>query len=161
MKEILDKCCGVDVHKKTFTACIMLGKSKEIKTYSTITQDIKCFAKWLQENDIKHVAIESTGVYWVPLFNILEQDFEIILVNARHIKNVPGRKTDVKDSEWLCKLLKNGLLEKNFVPGKDFRNLRNLLRYRKKCVEGITAEKNRILKILETVNDLPPKFVHF
>src|SRR5512136_2621672 len=98
------------------------------------------------------VAMESTGVYWKPVFNILEDSLEVILVNARHAKNVPGRKTDVKDSEWLCKLLKNGLLERNFIPPEDMRNLRDLTRYRSKLVASMASEKNRIIKILETAN---------
>jgi transposase len=121
MEEILDKCCGIDVHQESLTACIMkgYGKSmyKEIRAFSTFTDGIQTFGSWLREHGVVHVAIESTGVYWKPVFNILaEENFDLMLVNAKHVKNVPGRKTDIKDSEWLCKLLKNGLLERNFIP---------------------------------------------
>jgi transposase len=108
--------------------------------------------EWLKENGITHVAMESTGVYWKPVFNILEDSFEVILVNARHIKNVPGRKTDVCDCEWICKLLRSGLLSGSFIPPKDIRRLRDLTRYKRKLNEAISAEKNRIQKILEDAN---------
>lgn len=150
---IVEKGCGLDVHKETVTACIMgNGIKKEIRTYSTMTNDLLRLKGWLQEEGITHVAMESTGVYWKPLFNILEDSFEVILVNARHVKNVPGRKTDVKDCEWLCKLLRAGLVRGSFVPPGDIRELRDLTRYRKKLVQGIGAEKNRIQKVLEDAN---------
>lgn len=157
MEEILNKCCGIDVHKESLTACIMKGHGKtmykEIREFSTFTDGIQVFGKWLKEHEILQVAIESTGVYWKPVFNILtEENFNLMLVNAKHVKNVPGRKTDMKDREWLCKLLKNGLLERNFIPPEDMRNLRDLTRYRGKLVAGMASEKNRILKILETAN---------
>jgi transposase len=127
---------------------------KEIREFSTFTDDIQALGAWLKEHDISHIAIESTGVYWKPIFNILavEEHLDLILVNARNVKNVPGRKTDVKDSEWLCKLLKMGLLERNFIPPEEMRNLRDLTRYRSKLVTMITTEKNRVIKILETAN---------
>jgi transposase len=157
MQELLDKCCGIDVHQETFTACIMKGNGKgmykEIREFSTFTDGIQAFAAWLKEHGIVHAAIESTGIYWKPIFNILaEEGFDLMLVNAKHVKNVPGRKTDIKDSEWLCKLLKNGLLERNFIPPEDIRNLRDLTRYRSKLIAGMASEKNRILKTLETAN---------
>jgi transposase len=157
MDELLDKCCGIDVHQESFTACIMKGTGKgmykEIREFSTFTDEIQIFAKWLKEHEIIHVAIESTGVYWKPVFNILTEEYlDLMLVNAKHVKNVPGRKTDIKDSEWLCKLLKNGLLERNFIPPEDIRNLRDLTRYRSKLVATMASEKNRIIKILETSN---------
>lgn len=157
MEEILDKCCGIDVHQESLTACIMkgYGKSlyKEIKEFSTFTDGIQSLGSWLKEHEITHAAIESTGVYWKPVFNILaEEHFDLMLVNAKHVKNVPGRKTDIKDSEWLCKLLKNGLLERNFIPPEDMRNLRDLTRYRGKLVAIIASEKNRIIKVIETAN---------
>jgi transposase len=157
MEEILDRCCGIDVHQKSLTACIMKGSgktmTKEIREFSTFTDGIQALGQWLKEHDILHVAIESTGIYWKPVFNILAEDpIDLILVNARHVKNVPGRKTDIKDSEWLCKLLKNGLLQRNFIPPEDMRNLRDLTRYRSKLVATIASEKNRILKVLETAN---------
>ena len=157
MEELLDKCCGIDVHQASLTAYIMIGSGKsmhkEIKEFSTFTDDIQAFGLWLKKHGILHVAIESTGIYWKPIFNILaEENFDLMLVNARHVKNVPGRKTDIKDSEWLCKLLKNGLLERNFIPPEDMRNLRDLTRYRNKLVGMMTSEKNRIIKILESAN---------
>jgi transposase len=153
MDIIVDKGCGLDVHKETVVACIMgSGIKKEIRTYSTMTNDLLRLKGWLSDQEITHVAMESTGVYWKPIFNILEDRFEVILVNARHIKNVPGRKTDVKDSEWLCKLLRNGLVKGSFVPPKEIRELRDLTRYRRKLVQAISAEKNRIQKVLEDAN---------
>jgi transposase len=157
MEELLDKCCGIDVHQESLTACIMKGSGKsmyrEIKEFSTFTDGIQALGSWLREHEITHAAIESTGVYWKPVFNILaEEAIDLMLVNAKHVKNVPGRKTDIKDSEWLCKLLKNGLLERNFIPPEDMRNLRDLTRYRSKLVATIASEKNRIIKILESAN---------
>jgi len=153
MEIIVERGCGLDVHKKTIVACVMgKGIKKEIRTFSTMTNDLLRLKKWLKEKGITHVAMESTGVYWKPVFNILEDSFEVILVNARHIKNVPGRKTDVRDSEWICKLLRNGLLRGSFIPPKDIRELRDLTRYRRKLVQAISAEKNRVQKILEDAN---------
>jgi transposase len=153
MDIIVDRGCGLDVHKETVVACIMgSGIKKEIRTYSTMTNDLLRLKGWLSDQGITHVAMESTGVYWKPIFNILEDKFEVILVNARHIKNVPGRKTDVKDSEWLCKLLRNGLVKGSFVPPKEIRELRDLTRYRRKLVQAISAEKNRVQKVLEDAN---------
>ena len=153
MEIIIERGCGLDVHKKTVVACINgKGIKQEIRTYNTMTNDLLKLKEWLIENSITHVAMESTGVYWKPVFNILEDSFEVMLVNARHIKNVPGRKTDKRDSEWMCKLLRNGLVKGSFIPPKEIRELRDLTRYRKKLVEGITAEKNRIQKVLEDAN---------
>jgi len=153
MEIIVDKGCGLDVHKKTVVACIMgSGIKKEIRTYNTMTNDLIKMKEWLRDNSITHIGMESTGIYWKPVFNILEDSFKVILVNARHIKNVPGRKTDVKDCEWLCNLLRNGLVKGSFIPPKDIRELRDLTRYRRKLVQTITAEKNRVQKILEDAN---------
>lgn len=157
MEELLDKCCGIDVHQESLTACIMKGSGKskyrEIREFSTFTDGIQALGSWLREHEVTHAAIESTGVYWKPVFNILaEEDVDLMLVNAKHVKNVPGRKTDIKDSEWLCKLLKNGLLERNFIPPEDMRNLRDLTRYRSKLVATMASEKNRIIKVLESAN---------
>jgi transposase len=153
MEIMIERGCGLDVHKETIVACIKgKGIKKEIRTYSSMTNDLLRLKEWLKENLITHIAMESTGVYWKPVFNILEDSFEVILVNARHIKNVPGRKTDVQDSEWLCKLLRNGLVKGSFIPPKDMRDLRDLTRYRKKLIGTIGAEKNRIEKILQDGN---------
>lgn len=153
METLVKRGCGLDVHKETVVACVMgEGLEKETRTYGTMTHELKRLKEWLKEREVTHVAMESTGVYWKPVFNILEDGVEVILVNARHIKNVPGRKTDVKDSEWLCKLLRNGLVRGSFIPSKDIRELRDLTRYRKKLTEGISAEKNRVQKVLEDAN---------
>lgn len=153
METVVDKGCGLDVHKETVVACVMgTGIEKEVRTYGTMTGELLKLKEWLQGLGITHVAMESTGVYWKPIFNILEDSFEVILVNARHIKNVPGRKTDVKDCEWICKLLRCGLVKGSFIPEKDIRELRDLTRYRKKLVQAISSEKNRIQKVLEDAN---------
>jgi len=121
MDVIIDKGCGLDVHKETVVACVMgSGIKKEIRTFSAMTGDLLRLKGWLIDLGITHVAMESTGPYWKPVFNILEDSFEVILANARHIKNVPGRKTDVKDSEWICKLLRSGLLTASFVHRRQF-----------------------------------------
>lgn len=156
MEEIYEKCCGLDVHRDSITACIMIGygnqKRKIIKTFTTFTRDINELASWLKSFNIQQVAIESTGIYWKPIFNVFEGDFEVILVNAQHVKNVPGRKTDVKDSEWLCKLLKCGLLSKSFIPPKAIVRLRELVRYRQTLTRDLSSAKNRIIKMLENAN---------
>jgi len=153
MDIIMDKGCGLHVHKETVVACVMgSGIKKEIKTFDTMTGSLLRMKGWLTDLGITHVAMESTGPYWKPVFNILEDSFEVILANARHIKNVPGRKTDVKDSEWICKLLRSGLLTASFVPPQAIRDLRDLTRYRQKLIQAASAEKNRIQKVLEDAN---------
>ncbi|MCX5853422.1 MAG: IS110 family transposase [Deltaproteobacteria bacterium] len=153
MDIIVERGAGLDVHKETVVACIMgAGIKKEIRTFSTMTNDLIQLRIWLKENRITHIAMESTGVYWKPIFNILEDTFEVILVNARHVKNVPGRKTDVKDSEWLCKLLRSGLVRGSFIPPKEIRELRDLTRYKRKLIQSVASEKQRIEKILEDTN---------
>jgi len=153
MEIIIERGCGLDVHKGTVVACIMgTGIKKEVKTYTTMTNDLLRLREWLQQNGITHVAMESTGVYWKPVFNILEDHVEVILVNARHVKNVPGRKTDVQDSEWLCRLLRSGLVSGSFIPPRDIRELRDLTRHKRKLIQAITAEKQRVEKVLEDAN---------
>ena len=153
MDTIVERGAGLDVHKGSIVACIMgTGIKKEIRTYLTMTNDLFRLKAWLQENRITHVAMESTGVYRKPVFNVLEDSFEVILVNARHVKHVPGRKTDVQDSEWLCKLLRSGLLRGSFIPPKQVRELRDLTRYKRKLIHTITSEKQRVEKILEDAN---------
>lgn len=153
MDTIIERGCGLDVHKDKIVACVMgEGIKKEIKTYGTLTKELENLKVWLKGLGVSHVALESTGVYWKPVYNILEDSFELVLVNARHIKNVPGRKTDVCDSEWLCKLLRSGLLRSSFIPPKDIRELRDLTRYRRKLIETISAERNRIEKVLQDGN---------
>lgn len=156
MEEIYERCCGLDVHRDSITACIMVGygtqKRKTIKTFPTFTCNIQELANWLKSFNVKHVAVESTGIYWKPVFNVFGKDFEVILVNAQHVKNVPGRKTDIKDSEWLCKLLKCGLLTKSFIPPKEIVRLRELVRYRQVLSKDLASAKNRIIKMLENAN---------
>lgn len=153
MDNIVKKGCGLDVHKETVVACIMgEGIVKETRTYNTMVNDLLQMKEWLKGAGITHVAMESTGIYWKPVFNILEDSFEVVLVNARHIKHVPGRKTDVKDSEWLCQLLRNGLVKGSFIPPENIRALRDLTRYKSKLTQSISAEKNRIQKVLEDAN---------
>ena len=153
MDIVVEKGAGLDVHQETVVATIDgPGITKETRTYGAVTNELIRLRDWLKENGITHVAMESTGIYWKPVFNILEEDFEVILVNARHIKYVPGRKTDVSDSEWLCKLLRNGLLKGSFIPPQDMRELRDLTRYRKKLTQSVSAEKNRVQKTLEDAN---------
>jgi len=147
----------LDVHKKTVVACIMLtlltGEVKtSVRTFSTTTAGLLALADWLTTHQVTHVAIESTGVYWRPVFNILEGAFTVVLVNAQHMKAVPGRKTDVKDSEWLAELLSYGLLKASFIPPQPIRDLRDLVRYRKTLVNERADEVNRLQKVLETAN---------
>jgi len=153
MEVVIDKACGLDVHKKTVVATVMgSGIDTETRTFNTFTRDLASLKEWLKSLGITHVAMESTGVFWKPVHHILEDSFNLLLVNARHIKNVPGRKTDVLDSEWICKLLRAGLLRGSFVPPKPIRELRDLVRYRKKQIEVIASEKQRIQKFLEDAN---------
>jgi transposase len=153
LEQVIDRGCGIDVHKSLLVATIRgTGIKEETRQYSAFTEDIASLGQWLKERGITHIAMESTGVYWKPVFNILESEFEIILVNARHIKNVPGHKTDKKDSRWIAKLLLSGLLKGSFIPQLPIRELRDLTRYRTKVVEQIASEKNRIQKILEDGN---------
>lgn len=150
---LLDCGCGLDVHKDTVVASIK-GKDieSETRTFLTFTDDLYQLAGWLQEQGITYIAMESTGVYWKPVYHILEEFFDIILVNARHIKNVPGQKTDKKDSQWITKLLLTGLLKGSFVPNTDIRELRALNRHRRKLINMRTAEKNRLQNVLEDAN---------
>lgn len=158
MDAVLERCAGLDVHQETVVACVLSGSldqkpKKEIRTFETNTSELLALADWLEECKCSHVTMESTGVYWKPIWNILESySFQLILANAQRIKNVPGRKTDVKDAEWLAKLLRCGLIEKSFVPPIEIRDLRDLTRYRKKLVHDTTQEKNRIHKILQDAN---------
>ena len=151
--EVIHSCCGgLDVHAKTVVVCLIKLGKKETRTFSTMTDDLLALSDWLVEEECTHVAIESTGVYWKPVFNILEGVVEVILVNARHVKAVPGRKTDVKDCEWLADLLRHGLLIASFIPPAHIRELRELIRYRQSLVKEQTAVANRIQKLIESGN---------
>jgi transposase len=157
MEPIIERCCGLDVHQASVVACMLIGTpdrkpKKEVRTFGTKTRELMELRDWLRENDCSHVGMEATGVYWKPVHAVIEDDFEVVVGNAHHIKNVPGRKTDVKDSEWIADLLRHGLIAKSFVPPKPIRELRDLLRYRRKLVENRSAERNRLQKLLETAN---------
>ena len=157
MEVFIEKCAGLDVHSETIVACVIKGARedelvKETETFPTLTKDLFRLLKWLESHEVTHIAMESTGVYWKPVFNILEDYFDITLANAQRIKNVPGRKTDVSDAEWIAKLLRHGLIEKSFVPPVAIRELRDLTRLRKKWIGHLTSEKNRIQKVLESSN---------
>lgn len=152
-EQIVGVGCGIDVHKDLIVATIRSSnKDYETREFTSYTSSLRSLRDWCKSKGVSHVAMESTGVYWKPVFNILESDFEIILVNARHVKNVPGHKTDKKDSIWLSKLLLSGLLKGSFIPKEEIRDLRDLVRYRKKVVGEVSREKNRTIKILEDCN---------
>ena len=152
-EQIIERGCGIDVHKKVLVSTVQ-GKGIKLETRScdAFTESIKKLRDWLKELGITHIAMESTGVYWKPVYNILEEDFEIVLVKARHLKNIPGKKTDKKDSKRITKLLLAGLLKGSFIPPKSVRNMRDLTRYKRKIIEQIASEKNRIHKFLEDAN---------
>ena len=158
MDPIVERACGLDVHQKTIVACVLVGTAaqrpkKETKTFGTTLSDLAELGQWLDEQCVTHIGMESTGVYWKPVYAALEREGrELIVGNAHHIKNVPGRKTDVKDAEWIADLIRHGLVAKSFVPPKDIRELRDLMRYHAKLVNVRSGERNRLLKLLETAN---------
>ena len=154
MDTILDRCAGLDVHKKTVVACIRRTEADGpvdslVRSFGTMTADLLALSDWLEAAGVRHVAMESTGVYWKPIFNILEGHFDVMLVNAGRLKQVPGRKTDVKDAEWIAQLLQYGLLSPSFIPEPAIRELRELTRQRAELVRDQTAVANRIQKVLE------------
>ena len=151
--EILYRCCcGLDVHAQTVVACLINEGQKTIRTFSTMTDDLLRLSDWLVAEGCTHLAIESRGVYWKPVFNILEGQMEVILVNARHVKAVPGRKTDVRDCEWLADLLRDGLLKASFIPPLEIRELRELTRYRQTLIREQASVANRVQQLLESGN---------
>jgi transposase len=156
MRVIYERCCGLDVHKRTITACVLkwLGGEwqKEIRQFGTMTKDLLALSDWLVGEGCTHVAMESTGVYWKPVYNILEGQLELLVVNAQHLKAVPGRKTDVRDAEWIAELLAHGLLRGSFVPPPRVRELRELTRYRTSLVCDCARTINRLQKVLEGAN---------
>ena len=159
MEVVHERCAGLDVHKKTVVACAIVPGAdgrprREIRRFETMLDDLRALAGWLAERAVTRVALESTGVYWQPVWNVLEErgGWELLLVNARHIKAVPGRKTDVRDSEWLAELLRHGLVRGSFVPDRAQRELRELTRYRTALIEERTAHVNRLQKALESAN---------
>src|SRR5499433_2746960 len=157
MQTLVERGCGLDVHQATVVACLLMvgqdGKvQKQLRTFGTTTRELLSLREWLLSQGCTHLAMESTGVYWKPVYAILEGALEIVVANAQHIKKVPGRKTDVKDAEWIADLLCHGLLRSSFVPPKPIRELRDLTRYRRKLVQSQAAERNRLLKLLESAN---------
>lgn len=157
MEVVYSHCCGLDVHKKVVVACCITpgpsgGTQKEVYSFGTMTEDILALADWLTGHGVTYVAMESTGSYWQPIWNLLEGSFELLLANAQHIKAVPGRKSDVRDSEWIADLLRHGLLKGSFVPDRPQRELRELTRYRTSLVQERSAEVNRLQKVLEGAN---------
>jgi len=168
MQDILTNACGLDIHKETVVACIIKNKpilescadeskvtvTTEIRTFSTLHDDLQKLCLWLESEECLDVAMESTGIYWHPVYDVLETAFDgninLLVVNARHMKNVPGKKTDVKDAEWIASLLRVGLLRGSFIPPVEIRQLRQLTRYRKTIVEDICTQKNRIEKFLQS-----------
>src|SRR5215467_6810418 len=159
MQTLVERGCGLDVHQATVVACLLIeltsGKvQKQMRTFGTTTRELLALRAWLLSQGCTHVAMESTGVYWKPVYAVLEAEgaLEIVVANAQPVKKVPGRKTDVKDAEWIADLLCHGLLRSSFVPPKSIRELRDLTRYRRKLVESQAAERNRLLKLLETAN---------
>jgi len=153
MKVVHEICCGIDVHAKMLVACLILANGeKEIRTFSTMTEDLLRLRDWLMAKQCTHVAIESTGVYWKPVFNILEDALTVILINPEHTHALRGRKTDVKDAEWLADLLRHGLLKASFIPPPEIRELRELTRYRESLVREQSAVANRIQKVIESGN---------
>lgn len=158
MEVILERCAGLDVHQKTVVACVRRPGDKtrprhsEVRTFSTMMSGLRELKAWLQSEGVSQVAMESTGVYWRPVHAVLEGSFELLLVNARHIKGVPGRKTDVRDCEWIAQLLECGLLRGSFIPPQQIRDLRDLTRLRKSLVRERAHQVNRIGKTLELAN---------
>ena len=154
MRRMLERCAALDVLQKTVTACARIlkagGELEElIVEFSTRAGDLLALRDWLKQLGVTHVAMEATGVYWKPVYYTLEDDFELLLVNAQHVKNVPGRKTDTQDAQWLCQLLECGLLRASFVPPKPIRELRDLTRYRRALIKERQQEANRLHKVLE------------
>jgi transposase len=154
MKRMVERCAGLDVHRDTVTACVRLPgedgeRSEEVRTFGTTTRQLLALRDWLAGLGVTVVGLESTGVYWKPVYYILEEDFDTQLLNAQHLHHVPGRKTDVNDAAWICELVEFGLVRPSFVPPRPIRQLRDLTRYRVDLVNACTAEKNRVEKLLE------------
>lgn len=157
MEIIIERCAGLDVHKQVVVVSVRMpgegGKRRvETQTFSSMSEELLKLSDWLSSHGVTHVAMESTGVYWRPVYALLEDEFEVLLVNARHVKNVPGRKTDVRDSEWLAQLLECGLLKGSFIPPRPIRDLRDLTRYRKVLIRERGHHVNRVEKTLELTN---------
>jgi transposase len=157
MEALVERCAGLDVHQASIVCCVLIGVSRRkpqklLCSFGTTTRELEALKAWLAEHGVTHVGMESTGVYWKPVYAMLEGHFELIVGNAHHIKNVPGRKTDVKDAEWIAQLVRHGLVSKSFVPPPAIRDLRELVRCRRTLIETRTAVRNRVLKLLEGAN---------
>ncbi len=159
MKDLLEICCGLDVHKDKIVACILSGPlgcptDSQIREFTTLIPDMAALRDWIVSSGCSHVAMESTGIYWMPIYEILEDavsdNLTLLVVNARHMKNVPGKKTDMRDAEWIATLLRAGLLSGSFIPDRNIREFRHLNRYRKSIIRDITSQKNRIEKFLQS-----------
>jgi transposase len=154
MERVIERCCGLDVHKKTVAACVRVpgangARVQHVRTFGTTAGELLALRDWLEAHGVTHVAMESTGVYWRPVFYVLEEAFTCLLANAAHIARVPGRKTDVQDCQWIAQLLEHGLIRGSFVPPAPIRELRDLTRYRKALIQDRTREANRLHKVLQ------------
>lgn len=152
MQVLHERCCGLDVHKRTVVGCVITSEGQETRTFGAVTKNLLALADWLKEQGVTHVAMESTGVFWKPVYNLLEGDFTVLVVNAQHIKAVPGRKTDVKDAEWIADLLRHGLVRGSYIPDRPQRELRELVRYRRSLIQQRAQVVNRVQKLLEGAN---------
>lgn len=152
MEVVYSRCCGLDVHKASVVACVITPDGQETRTFGTMTGDLLQLADWLVEQGVTHVAMESTGVYWKPVFNLLEDSFTVWVVNAQHIKAVPGRKTDVHDARWIADLLRHGLVRGSFIPARPERELRELLRERRRLIQNRAQVVTRLHRVLEGAN---------
>ncbi len=153
MEVVYRRCCGLDVHKRSVVACVITPEGKEIRTFGAMTKDLLELGDWLVDQAVSHVAMESSGVFWRPVYNLLEGlGLTLLVVNAQHIKAVPGKKTDVKDAEWIADLLRHGLLRASFVPDRPQRELRELVRYRRSLIRQRSQVVNRVQKVLEGAN---------
>lgn len=153
MQVVHERCCGLDVHKRTVVACVLASSGREVRTFGTVTQELLRLGDWLVEEGVSSVAMESTGVYWKPVYNLLEdQGIELMVVNAQHMRTLPGRKTDVKDAEWIADLLRHGLLRASFIPDRGQRELRELVRYRRQLINQRSDVVRRLQKTLEGAN---------
>jgi transposase len=157
MQVVYERCCGIDVHKQTVVGCVIVPGAdgqpvKETRTFATMSEDLEALAGWLGGLGVTHIAMESTGVYWKPVYNLLDGRFSILVVNAEHIKALAGRKTDVQDAEWIADLLRHGMLKGSFIPSQVMRELRDLTRYRTKLGDERKSEVNRVQKVLEDAN---------
>src|SRR6266550_6680568 len=153
MRVVNERCCGLDVHKSSVSACALVPEGKQVRTFGATTPQLQALVAWLQELGVDSVAMESSGIYWRPVFNLLEgAGFELLVANARHMKAVPGRKTDVKDAEWIADLHRHGLLKPSFIPNREERELRELTRYRRTLIEERAHEVQRLQKVLEGAN---------